>query len=79
MIEGLEARLDACRMAELRRHRDAGDLTDQSIERIIRRHLRIDKLVIKDIKLRTFIAEGESRNNLASHVYDVTYGIVKTM
>lgn len=77
MIEGLEARLDACRMAELRRHRDAGDLTDQSIERIIRRHLRIDKLVIKDIKLRTFIAEGESRNNLASHVYDVTYGIVK--
>ena len=77
MVEGLEARLDACRMAELRRHRDAGGLTDQSIERIIKRHLRIDKLVIKDIKLRTFIAEGESRNDLASHVYDVTYGIVK--
>ena len=39
--------------------------------------LRIEKLAIKDIKLRTFIAEGESRNDLAAHVYDVTYGIVK--
>ena len=77
MAEGLEVRLDAYRMDELRRHRDAGDLTGQTIERIIRRHLRIEKLVIKDIKLRTFIAEGESRNDLASHVYDVTYGIVK--
>lgn len=37
----------------------------------------IEKLAIKDIKLRTFIAEGESRNDLAAHVYDVTYGIVK--
>ncbi len=34
-------------------------------------------MAIKDIKLRTFIAEGESRNDLAAHVYDVTYGIVE--
>lgn len=77
MIEGLEERLDHCRVNALKRHREAGTLTDEAIERIINRHLRIDKLVIKDIKLRTFIAEGESRNDLASHVYDVTYGIVK--
>ena len=39
--------------------------------------LRIEKLAIKDIKLRTFIAEGNSRNDLAAHVYDVTYGLVR--
>ena len=32
----------------------------------------------KDIKLRTFIAEGSSRNDLAAHVYDVTYGCIRT-
>lgn len=43
----------------------------------MQRKLRIEKVAIKDIKLRTFIAEGESRNDLAAHVYDVTYGIVE--
>ena len=36
--------------------------------------VRADKVVSKDIKLRTFITEGESRNDLAGHVYDITYG-----
>lgn len=39
--------------------------------------VRAEKLVAKDIKLRTFISEGESRNDLAAHVYDVTYGVVR--
>lgn len=39
--------------------------------------LRIEKVAIKDIKLRTFIAEGSARNDLAAHVYDVTYGCIK--
>ncbi len=38
------------------------------------RHPRIEKVAIKDIKLRTFIAQDNSRNNLAAHVYDITYG-----
>lgn len=50
----------------------------QQIEQILSHHLRVEKLAIKDIKLRTFIAEGDSRNDLAAHVYDVTYGLVKT-
>ncbi len=49
----------------------------RQIEQIISHKLRVEKLAIKDIKLRTFIAEGESRNDLAAHVYDVTYGLVK--
>lgn len=43
----------------------------------MRRRIRQEKVTIKDIKLRTFIAEGETRDDLASHVYDVTYGIVR--
>mgnify|MGYP000034305040 FL=1 len=38
--------------------------------------VRCEKVAIKDIKLRTFIAEGNSRNDLAAHVYDITYGSV---
>ena len=40
-------------------------------------NVRIEKVVWKDIKLRTFIAEGEERNDLAAHVYDITYGSLK--
>ncbi len=40
--------------------------------------MRVEKSLSKDIKLRTFIAEGSSRNDLATHVYDVTYGCVNT-
>lgn len=39
--------------------------------------IRSEKVAIKDIKLRTFIAEGNSRNDLAAHVYDITYGSLK--
>jgi amidophosphoribosyltransferase len=44
------------------------------LERILSQRIRSEKVAIKDIKLRTFIAEGNSRNDLASHVYDITYG-----
>ena len=40
-------------------------------------HVRAEKVVSKDIKLRTFITEGKSRNDLAAHVYDITYGSVR--
>ncbi len=44
---------------------------------ILSTHIRHEKVAIKDIKLRTFITEGASRDNLAAHVYDVTYGSVR--
>lgn len=46
----------------------------QGLETTLSRRIRSEKVVIKDIKLRTFIAEGNSRNDLAAHVYDITYG-----
>ncbi len=50
---------------------------EEKISKILNKHVRVEKLVVKDAKLRTFITSGKSRNNLVSHVYDVTYGIVK--
>lgn len=76
MVEGLESQLDktkAYRIAELHQR---GTLTPETIKQVMDTKLRVEKVAIKDIKLRTFIAEGTSRNDLAAHVYDVTYGCV---
>ena len=48
------------------------------IQKILELRPRIEKIAIKDVKLRTFITEDNSRNELVNHVYDVTYGIVKS-
>lgn len=76
MIEGLEYHLNALKTEKILAARDRGALTDKRIREIISQKLRIEKIAIKDIKLRTFITEGESRDELAAHVYDVTYGCV---
>ena len=47
--------------------------THDELEKILNTYVRSEKVAWKDIKLRTFITEGNSRNDLASHVYDVTY------
>ncbi len=52
-------------------------LDSGQVREILSRQVRTEKLAIKDIKLRTFIAEGNSRNDLAAHVYDTTYGTVR--
>ncbi len=46
-------------------------------KKVLSRRLRIEKVAVKDIKLRTFISEGSTRDDLAAHVYDVTYGCVE--
>ena len=50
--------------------------TPSKITEILSHKIRTEKLAIKDIKLRTFIAEGSSRNDLATHVYDITYNTI---
>jgi len=49
-------------------------LNKNEIEQILSKRVRAEKVAIKDIKLRTFITEGNTRNDLAAHVYDITYG-----
>lgn len=54
-----------------------GGLTEENVAEIIAVEPRMEKIAIKDVKLRTFISTDSSRDDLVAHVYDVTYGIVK--
>ena len=53
------------------------DITEKDLEQIISIQPRVEKIAIKDAKLRTFITDDSSRNDLVGHVYDVTYGVVQ--
>ncbi|MBD3724042.1 MAG: amidophosphoribosyltransferase [Flavobacteriaceae bacterium] len=58
---------------------DAGaSITEEELNAILKVKIRTEKIAIKDAKLRTFITEDSSRDDLVAHVYDVTYGVVKT-
>ena len=76
LVEGFEEHLNRLKTDELLLLQNQGRLSADEIRRILDRKLRVEKVAIKDIKLRTFIAEGASRNDLAAHVYDVTYGCI---
>ncbi|HEX7493469.1 MAG TPA: amidophosphoribosyltransferase [Bacteroidales bacterium] len=52
-------------------------LTREELEKIINQRPRVDKIAVKDAKLRTFITEDTSRDDLVGHIYDVTYGVIK--
>ena len=53
------------------------NITPEKLDGILAQNVKIDILVVKDAKLRTFILQDNSRNELVSHVYDITYGIIK--
>lgn len=76
MVEGFENYLNDLKVKQIMELSRRGTLSAGNVREIMDHKLRVEKVAIKDIKLRTFIAEGESRNDLAAHVYDVTYGCV---
>ena len=72
MMQGLNEYLNELKAKQIA---DLGHKpTKEELEHILSRRIRSEKVAIKDIKLRTFIAEGNTRNDLAAHVYDITYG-----
>lgn len=77
MCEGMTEYMEADKVQQVLDLGRKGALDEESLRNVVSPRLRIEKVAIKDIKLRTFIAEGESRNELAAHVYDVTYGIIE--
>jgi amidophosphoribosyltransferase len=77
MFEGLEELNNRQKAEAILQANSKGALNSEELDKILQRKVRIEKVAIKDIKLRTFIAEGASRNDLAAHVYDVTYGCIK--
>jgi len=54
-----------------------GELSSEKVTEILAETPRMEKIAIKDVKLRTFITEDSSRDDLVAHVYDVTYGVIK--
>lgn len=76
LVNGIEKWLIKQKTEGLKALAKNGILTDENISAILNRRVRREKVAIKDIKLRTFIAESDIRNDLASHVYDVTYGSI---
>ncbi len=53
------------------------DFDEEKLTEMINRKIRFEKIAIKDVKLRTFITEDSSRNEMVQHVYDITYGTVR--
>jgi amidophosphoribosyltransferase len=74
MMESFEHYLDE-RKKQLIKNR-IHELSEDELEQILSMKIRQEKVALKDIKLRTFIAEGDSRDDLAAHVYDITYGSI---
>ncbi len=74
MLEGLNEYLNEQKLLAIQGQKA---LNDEELKKILARKVRSEKVVIKDIKLRTFISESKSREDLASHVYDITYGSVR--
>lgn len=74
MMEGLQKHLDRLISEQLSGR--GASLSEEEIRRIFAQRIRSEKVILKDIKLRTFIAEGNTRNDLAAHVYDITYGSI---
>lgn len=74
MLEGLNNYLDYRKTKAIQEK--GSEISHEEIKQILSLRVRNEKVVLKDIKLRTFIAEGNSRNDLAAHVYDITYGSI---
>ena len=75
MLQGFNEWLNSQKAEEIARLGAAA--TPENLHRILSRRIRSEKVAWKDIKMRTFIAEGNSRNDLAAHVYDITYGSIR--
>lgn len=74
LLQGLEEHLNGIKKEAILSDRTCHD-TEQ-LGKILSLSVRNEKVAVKDIKLRTFIAEGNTRDDLAAHVYDVTYGTI---
>jgi len=75
MAQGLEKHTNKIRKEKIKAL--GNDYTDKELEDILAISPRIEKLTVKDAKLRTFIADDVVRKDMVAHVYDVTYGIVR--
>ena len=74
LIEGIEDEMNKVKKEKIL---NAKNLDSEKLDDILSLRPRIEKIAVKDAKMRTFIASADSRGDIISHVYDVTYGLVK--
>lgn len=75
LMQGIRAHLLEWKKKQIRARNE--NISEQELEEIISREPRVEKIAIKDVKLRTFISDDASREDLVAHVYDVTYGVIR--
>ncbi len=75
MVDGVRGEMNNRKVKQIKAL--GNDADEAKIAEIVNIQPRVEKMAIKDVKMRTFIADDESRDDLVAHVYDVTYGIVK--
>ena len=73
MVKGLEDYQNEVKFDLIKQNKD---LTNDQLKSILQKRTRIEKIAIKDTKLRTFITQDDGRDDLVAHVYDITYGTV---
>ncbi|WP_258543514.1 class II glutamine amidotransferase [Parvicella tangerina] len=75
MLKATEDYLDTVKVKKLKALNPGAD--DQEIKDILAMRTRVDKIMVKDAKLRTFITQDDARDDMVAHVYDITYGSIK--
>lgn len=75
MLKGMENYLNKIKLERILSW--GKDYDDEKLAEMINRRIRVEKIAIKDVKMRTFITEDVSRNEMVQHVYDITYGTVR--
>ena len=75
LVKGLDQHLNEKKIAQIQAL--GSNPTEEEIQKVIRQRARIEKIAIKDAKLRTFITQDDSRDDLVSHIYDITYGGIR--
>jgi len=75
MVKEVETFLSKQKKDEILKNKD--NITDELLTKILSHKPRVEKIAIKDIKLRTFISQDEGRDDMVEHVYDITYGTVR--
>ena len=73
MVKGLEDHQNTVKFDLIKNNKN---LSDAELKEILLKRTRIEKIAIKDTKLRTFITQDDGRDDLVAHVYDITYGTV---
>lgn len=75
MVEGAQDFLNQRKIADILKNKEI--LSEAKLQEILSVKLRTEKIAVKDAKLRTFITDDSSRDDMVAHVYDVTYGVIK--